>query len=255
MSVPVVEAAALTKVFRRGRESVRALDGVQITIHEGEFVAVTGPSGSGKSTLLQLLGAMDRPTSGTLSIVGQPLQSLSDAGLTRLRREQIGFVFQHFGLLPVLTVEENIALPLTFTHRRDRGRVDELLVQVGLEHRRRHRASELSGGEMQRVAIARALVNRPRLLLADEPTGNLDTATGESVLRLFESLHREAGVSVILVTHNEALANRAQRRLVLRDGRLVSDGAPFDDERGRAGDAAPGDDLDSVETRAGKNDT
>lgn len=216
---PLIEAQEVTRHYRRGAEEVRALDGVSFTLQAGDFAAVTGPSGAGKSTLLQLLGAMDRPTSGTLRVAGQDLTTLSDSELTRLRREEIGFVFQHFGLLPVLTVEENVALPLKSSA--DRARVPELLDRVGLSHRRRHRPSELSGGEMQRVAIARALINRPRLLLADEPTGNLDSATAATVLDLLMGLNREEGITLVVVTHNEPLAATAHRRLTLKDGRLT----------------------------------
>ena len=218
----VVEAQGLTKIYRRGTEEVRAIDGVSFSVEPGEFVAIIGPSGAGKTTLLQLLGAMDVPTAGRLWIAGEELAGLSDAALTHLRREQIGFVFQHFGLLPTLTVAENVALPALLS-RRDRGtRVEELLETVGLSHRRRHRPAQLSGGEMQRVAIARSLINGPRLLLADEPTGNLDSVTGADILALFQSLRRD-GLTVIVVTHNEALATAADRRLFLRDGKVIPD--------------------------------
>ncbi|MBV9865315.1 MAG: ABC transporter ATP-binding protein [Abitibacteriaceae bacterium] len=218
-SLPVVEAVELTKIYHRGREEVRALNAATFRIERGEFVAVVGPSGAGKSTLLNLLGCMDAPTSGTLRITGQEVQGLSDQQRTRLRREQIGFVFQHFGLMPTLTVAENIALPTLFARRRLAQRVDELLEQVALSHRRNHRPHELSGGEMQRVAIARALVNNPQMLLADEPTGNLDTATGDTIISLFQQLH-QAGLTVVVVTHNTPLASATQRQLTLRDGRV-----------------------------------
>jgi putative ABC transport system ATP-binding protein len=216
---PLIRAQDLSKAYRRGTEEVRALDGVSFEVQAGEFVAVVGPSGSGKTTLLNLLGCLDVPTSGSLSIEGQETRSLPERALTRLRRERIGFVFQHFGLVPTLTVAENVALPAVFAHRRAGKRVDDLLRRVGLEHRRDHRPSQLSGGEMQRVAVARALVNSPHLLLADEPTGNLDTATGASVIELLRELHRD-GLTVIVVTHNDALASRAERRLHMADGRL-----------------------------------
>jgi putative ABC transport system ATP-binding protein len=170
--------------------------------------------------MLNLLGCMDVPTSGSLCIAGQELNGLSDAKRTRLRREQIGFVFQHFGLMPTLTVRENIALPALFTRRQVRQRADELLDKVGLAARRNHRPHELSGGEMQRVAIARALINGPQILLADEPTGNLDSQTGETILQLFKQLQKE-GLTIVVVTHNEALSNAAERHLTLRDGRLI----------------------------------
>ena len=217
---PVVQAEDLTKIYRRGTEEVRAVDGVSFCVGQGEFVAIVGPSGAGKTTLLQLLGAMDTPTTGRLWLAGRELGSLSDAALTRLRREHIGFVFQHFGQLPTLSVAENVALPALLGRRDVRNRVDALLEMVGLTHRRGHRPAALSGGEMQRVAIARALINKPRLLLADEPTGNLDSATGADILALFQRLRLE-GLTVIVVTHNEALARAAERRLFLRDGRVV----------------------------------
>ncbi len=217
---PLIQARELTRIYRRGSETVRALDGIDLCIERGEFVAVEGPSGSGKTTLLNLLGCLDRPTSGTLWIEGQEVRRLSDRALTRLRRERIGFVFQHFGLVPTLTVAENVALPALFAHRRLGKRLDDLLRRVGLEHRRHHRPHQLSGGEMQRVAIARALVNDPVLLLADEPTGSLDSATGAAVIELLASLHRD-GLTVVVVTHNAALAAQAGRRLRLADGRIV----------------------------------
>lgn len=220
----LVVADNVRKVYRRGTVETVALDGVSFAIEPGEFVAVVGPSGAGKSTLLQLIGAMDTPTSGTLTINGQDVSRLGDAALTRLRRDTIGFVFQHFGLLPVLTVEENVALPAKLDkggRKEHQAHVTTLLEQVRLSARRTHRPGELSGGEMQRVAIARALVNRPRLLLADEPTGNLDSETGAGILRLLQTLNREQGVTLVVVTHNPDLALAAARRLILKDGRLA----------------------------------
>ena len=216
----VLSAVALTKIYRRGGEQVRAVDDVSFEIAAGEFVAITGPSGAGKTTLLNLIGCMDAPTSGKLIIGGREAQALGERERTRLRREQIGFVFQHFGLIPTLTVAENVALPATFAHRNGFARVSGLLERGGLAHRSTHRPHELSGGEMQRVAIARALVNEPKLILADEPTGNLDAATGRAILELFQELNR-AGLTIIVVTHNPALAAAAQRQLVMRDGRLA----------------------------------
>lgn len=217
---PILQAEKLSKIYQRGREEVRALDNVSFAINPAEFVAVIGPSGAGKTTVLNLMGCMDVPTSGSLRIAGQQLSGLSDAKRTRLRREQIGFVFQHFGLMPTLTVAENIALPALFARRQVRQHVDELLEKVGLSARRNHRPHQLSGGEMQRVAIARALINEPQILLADEPTGNLDSQTGETILQLFQHLQSES-LTIVVVTHNEALSNAAGRRLTLRDGRLV----------------------------------
>lgn len=219
----MIVAENLTKVYRRGGEEVRAVDGVSFTIETGAFVALVGPSGAGKTTLLQLLGGMDTPTSGTLMVDNQDLTRLSDRGLTRLRGERLGFVFQHFGLLPTLTVEENITLPsLLSGKRRDAIPVEALLERVGLAHRKRHTPSQLSGGEMQRVAIARALANQPKLLLADEPTGNLDAKTGASILELFSELH-STGLTIVVVTHNPDVAAATERTLTLRDGKLVTE--------------------------------
>ena len=219
-STPLVTATALSKIYPRGREHVRALDAVSFEIVESEFVAVVGPSGSGKTTLLNLLGCMDTPSSGTLRIGGHEVQHFTETERTRFRRDQIGFVFQHFGLLPTLSVAENVALPLLFSRRPAGRAIDGLLERVGLGHRARHRPNELSGGEMQRVAIARALIHQPSLLLADEPTGNLDSSTGESIIALFQELHA-GGLTIIVITHNVRLAAVAQRRLCLRDGRIV----------------------------------
>jgi putative ABC transport system ATP-binding protein len=219
MSVLAISAVGLRKVYVRGREQVKALDNATFEVSQGEFVAIVGPSGAGKSTLLNLLGCMDAPTSGTLRLLGQPVEGLSEGERTHMRRDRIGFVFQHFGLIPTLTVEENIALPRLFARRPAGARVEELLAKVGLQYRRTHRPQELSGGEMQRAAIARALMNEPSLLLADEPTGNLDTATGETVVDLFERLNRE-GLTVLVVTHNPSLAQAAHRQFELVDGRL-----------------------------------
>jgi len=217
----VVLAQNLTKIYRRGQEEIRALDGVDLRIDSGEFVAIVGPSGAGKSTLLQLIGAMDTPTSGELIVAGQNLAKLSDSALTALRRNRIGFVFQHFSLLPTLTVAENVALPGSFGRNVAAGFVETLLEKVGLTHRRDHRPHELSGGEMQRAAIARALVNKPALLLADEPTGNLDSATSERILSLLRDL-RKGGLTVIVVTHSESLAASADRQIALLDGQIAS---------------------------------
>lgn len=215
-------ATALTKMYLRGREQLRALDNATFTVRQGEFVAVVGPSGSGKTTLLNLIGCMDVPSSGTLKIHGRDVHHFSEAERTRFRREQVGFVFQHFGLLPTLTVAENVALPRLFARRTGGRDVDYLLERVGLQNRRTHRPRELSGGEMQRVAIARALVNKPALLLADEPTGNLDTGTGEEIIALFRQLHTD-GLTLVVVTHNAALASAAQRQIRLSDGCVLPD--------------------------------
>jgi ABC-type lipoprotein export system ATPase subunit len=223
---PLVIAEGLTKIYRRGAETVRALDGVSFELAVGEFAAVVGPSGAGKTTLLHMLGCMDRPTSGGLLLDGCPVDRMSEAELTRTRQQRIGFVFQHFGLMPTLTVAENVGLPNMLAARplprsAVRERADALLERVGLLRRREHRPHQLSGGEMQRVAIARALMNSPRLLLADEPTGNLDSGTAAGVVSLLRDLHRD-GLTVVVVTHNEALADVADRRLAMADGRLLT---------------------------------
>jgi putative ABC transport system ATP-binding protein len=209
------------KVFHQGQAEVRALAGVSLDIEAGAFVSIMGPSGSGKSTLLHLMGGLDLPTSGEVSLDGTPLSRLGDDEITVLRRRKIGFVFQFFNLLPTYSAEENVALPLLLDgvpRRAIRPRVDAALAQVGLEHRRRHRPEELSGGEMQRVAIARALVIDPRVILADEPTGNLDTRTGEQVLDLLAAANRDRHCTVVLVTHDSRAATHAGRLITLKDG-------------------------------------
>jgi putative ABC transport system ATP-binding protein len=218
--IPLLEAFDLTKVYHRGREPVQALNGVSLRVRAGEFVAIAGPSGAGKTTLLSLLGCLEPPTAGRLRLGGRDLHHLSERERTRVRAEEIGFVFQHFSLLPTLTVEENVALPALFARRRPGPRTLALLDRVGLRPRRHHRPHELSGGEMQRAAIARALINSPRLLLADEPTGQLDTATGHAILHLFRELN-EDGLTLIVVTHNPFLAAAADRQVRLVDGRIA----------------------------------
>ena len=215
------------KVFRQGEAEVRALAGVTLDIAAGEFVSIMGPSGSGKSTLLHLMGGLDLPTAGEIVIEGTPISRMSDDEITIFRRRKIGFVFQFFNLLPTYSAEENVALPLLLDRRRPRDvrdRVGAALDLVGLGHRRRHRPDELSGGEMQRVAIARALVIDPVLILADEPTGNLDTRTGEQILGLIRDANRARGCTVVLVTHDTRAAGFAARTITLEDGRVV-DGA------------------------------
>ncbi|HEX2249786.1 MAG TPA: ABC transporter ATP-binding protein [Gemmatimonadales bacterium] len=225
MSRPVLVARELFKDYPMNGEAVHAVCGVSLTVDSGEYVAIAGPSGSGKSTLLQLIGGIDTPTSGTVEILGTALHSLSDRELTRLRLTRLGFVFQRFHLLPVLTARENVELPMAEAGL-PRGlrqlRSAELLDYVGLKHRAEHRATQLSGGEMQRVAIARALANRPALLLADEPTGELDAATGQEILQLFQRLHRD-GTTLVVVTHDERLAEQADRVVHMLDGRIQSD--------------------------------
>jgi len=216
------------KVFRQGETEVRALAGVSLDIAAGDFVAIMGPSGSGKSTLLHLMGGLDVPTAGEIVIDGTPISRMSDDEITIFRRRKIGFVFQFFNLLPTYSAEENVALPLLLDRRRARDvreRVAAALDLVGLGHRRRHRPDELSGGEMQRVAIARALVIDPALILADEPTGNLDTRTGEQILGLIRDANRARGCTVVLVTHDTRAAGHAARTITLKDGTVVN-GAP-----------------------------
>jgi ABC-type lipoprotein export system ATPase subunit len=224
-TVSLLEAKALTRDFDEGQ--VKALRGVDFSIEEGEFVAITGPSGCGKSTLLQLLGALDRPTSGTLLYRGESLPDLPD--LARYRAREVGFIFQAFCLLPTFTAAENVQMPMFETDRsasERRERAVELLKLVGLEHRLEHFPSKLSGGERQRVAIARSLANDPSLLLADEPTGNLDSENAHSVLELLLRLQQERGRTMVLVTHDATIAQHAKRVLRMLDGRIVSDQKP-----------------------------
>lgn len=224
----LIHADSVSKRYRRGREDVHALDRVTLRIEPGEFVAVIGPSGSGKSTLLNLIGAMDRPSEGSLRVDGHDLAGLDDGALTRLRSSTIGFVFQQFFLQPTLTALENVLLPTVFArHKPDPQRAAELLARVGLNGRAKHRPHELSGGEMQRVAIARALVNNPKMVLADEPTGNLDSHNAQEVYALLDELHAD-GRTIVVVTHSEALAARASRRIHLKDGRVLDDTGPTD---------------------------
>ena len=221
----IVEVRDLVREYRMGEERVPALRGVTFTVDQGEYAAIVGPSGCGKSTLLNLLGVIDRPTSGTVSIAGERVDQLDDARATEFRLRRIGFVFQRFYLLQALTARENVELPLAeagMAGAERRARALELLDYVGLGRRERHRPSQLSGGEQQRVAIARALANRPALLLADEPTGELDARTGAEMIALFERLNRD-GTTVVVVTHDEDLARAAKRVIHMRDGTIVDD--------------------------------
>jgi putative ABC transport system ATP-binding protein len=221
----VLVARDLRKDYPIGGEPVHALRGVSLAVARGEYVAIVGPSGSGKSTLLQLVGGIDAPSSGSVEVLGTRLDSLSDRELTRLRLLRLGFVFQRFHLLPVLTARENVELPMAEAGVRGaerRGRARDLLEYVGLGPRAEHRATQLSGGEMQRVAIARALANRPAVLLADEPTGELDAATGHEILDLFRRLNRD-GTTLVVVTHDERLAAEASRVIHMLDGRIEAE--------------------------------
>ncbi|TDK30220.1 ABC transporter ATP-binding protein [Luteimonas terrae] len=227
---PVIETRALEKVYSAGTEAeVVALRGVSLAIAHGEFVAIMGPSGSGKSTLMNLIGCLDTPTGGQYLCDGIDVATLDREALAQLRRDKIGFVFQGFNLLPRMSALENVAMPLGYARVPNEARADrarEALAAVGLENRGSHRPSELSGGQQQRVAIARALINRPPVLLADEPTGALDTKTGEEILALFKRL-RDDGHTVVLITHDPEVAAHADRTFVMRDGELHEEG-PYD---------------------------
>ncbi len=221
--IDIVEAM---KVYRRGRTEVRALAGVTLAVPKGQFLSVMGPSGSGKSTLLNLLGALDVPSSGSLRIDGRELSRMKDDELSAFRRERLGFVFQFFNLMPTLTALENVMLPALLAggvRSKLLPKAEELLETVGLRKRAHHRPDELSGGEMQRVAVARALLSEPALLLADEPTGNLDSRTGTEVLRLIREATRERGLTVVMVTHDPKAAAVGDRIVRLADGALVGD--------------------------------
>jgi putative ABC transport system ATP-binding protein len=217
----LVELTNVSRRFTRGANTLEALAGVSLAIQPGEFVAVVGPSGCGKSTLLNLIAGVDRADAGVVRVCGLELQRSSEAELTELRRRALGVVFQAFHLVANLSAEENVALPLALNGRRDPARVHALLERVGLAARGRHFPGELSGGEQQRVAIARALVHRPQLIVADEPTGNLDSASGERVLALLTELLRAEGAALVLATHDQRIERRAQRVVVLRDGKIT----------------------------------
>ncbi len=219
----LVEVRDLTKVYHTGAVEVEALRGIDFTIEEGELVAIMGRSGSGKTTLLNVLGCVEKPTAGIYVLAGEEVARLNDAQRSTLRLRRIGFVFQAYNLLPSLTALDNVLLPTVYSGVNDaHARAMESLDRVGLVDRAHHRPSQLSGGEQQRVAIARALINHPSIILADEPTGNLDTHRGQDVLALFQELHRD-GITIILVTHEEQVAEHAQRIVRLMDGRLASD--------------------------------
>jgi len=221
----MITLTQVSKVFE-GKRKAKALENISLQVGRGELVAIVGPSGSGKSTLLNLIGGLDRPSSGTIAIEGQNLADLPDDDLTRVRRDKIGFIFQFFNLLPTLNCLENVALPLhlrRWTRPKIQERAEELLRMVQLDHRMDHLPDELSGGERQRVAIARALSVFPPILLADEPTGNLDTTTGAEILKLVHELHQRLNSTVLIVTHDAGVADQCQRVLKLRDGHIVED--------------------------------
>jgi len=220
----ILEAKALRKQYQMGQVAVNALCGVDLGIRQGEFVAIMGPSGSGKSTLLHLLGGLDSPTDGDVTLAGRRLAHMTDDEVTIVRRRQVGFVFQFFNLLPTLSAAENVALPLLIDGKRLQdyaARIDELLALVGLSERRDHKPDQLSGGEQQRVAIARALVTEPVMVLADEPTGNLDSHSGKEILRLLRRACDEKGQTIVMVTHDPSAASHADRVIFMRDGQLV----------------------------------
>ena len=218
----MIEIENITKLYLMGETEVRALNGVSLKIEDGEWAAITGPSGSGKSTLMAILGCLDSPTSGTYHLDGTDVAKMRDDQLAAVRNKKIGFVFQQFNLLARTSALENVELPLLYSsvnHRRDRARA--ALEAVGLEDRMTHHPNELSGGQQQRVAIARALVSEPSIILADEPTGNLDSKTGKEIMELFAQLHRERGITVIFVTHDPTIAANAQRVIHIMDGVVV----------------------------------
>ena len=227
---PAIRLRSVSRHYVMGESVIHAVNEVSLVVPTGEFLALLGSSGSGKSTLLNLIAGLDRPSSGSVIAEGQDLSKMSSLELARYRRQTVGMVFQSFNLLPRMTLQENVELPLRLAEvdRSERAaRVREALERVGLERRIGHRPSELSGGEQQRTAIARALVNRPKILLADEPTGNLDSATGESILALLREIQKNPGMTIIMVTHERALAERfADRLAVMGDGKLLSNGAP-----------------------------
>jgi putative ABC transport system ATP-binding protein len=226
---PVVETQDLVREFTAGGTTIRAVDDVTIRVETGELIAVRGRSGSGKTTLLSLIGALDRPTHGSVHVTGLPVSEMAERELVGFRRRTIGFIFQAFGLLPILSAAENVEIPLRLVAadpRAREARVAELLELVGLAGRARHRPHELSGGEQQRVAIARALANRPRLLLADEPTGQLDSHTGRDIMALIRSIIRADGTTAIVATHDPGLIDLADRVLELRDGKVIGEYLP-----------------------------
>ena len=229
----VLQTDKVTKQYRMGEVSVNALDQVDFTVEKGEFVAIMGPSGSGKSTLLHLLGGLDGASGGEVTLAGRPLSRLSDNEVTLVRRRNVGFVFQFYNLVPTLTAEENIALPLLIDGKKIedcRERIDDLLNLVGLAERRRHKPDQLSGGQQQRVAIARALVTDPDIVLADEPTGNLDSKSGAAILELLRRTCDDLGHTIVMVTHDARAASHADRVVFLKDGRIVDGLRRADDD-------------------------
>ncbi len=225
-ATPVIETREIKKLYKMGDSELYALDGVNITIHKGELVAIMGPSGSGKSTLMNILGCLDQPTSGSYNLDGEDAEKLNDNQLASIRNRKIGFVFQSFNLLRRTSALDNVAQPLIYAGVSGRERVERAtaaLEAVGLGNRLKHHASELSGGQQQRVAIARALVTNPAMILADEPTGNLDSKSGREIMCLFQRLNREQGITIIFVTHDPRIANHCKRVISISDGKIVDD--------------------------------
>jgi putative ABC transport system ATP-binding protein len=226
MAKTIIDVRNVWKIYQMGKVEVPALRGLDIQVKEEEFVAIMGPSGSGKSTAMNIIGCLDTPTKGDIYLEGKNIAKMSESALARIRGRIIGYIFQRFNLIPSLTALENVMLPMIFQgvpEKEKRERAIELLRKVGLEERMSHRPSELSGGEQQRVAIARALANNPDIVLADEPTGNLDSKTGEKIMQLLVDLHEKEKKTIVVITHDADIAAYADRRLILRDGKLIKD--------------------------------
>lgn len=226
--MPILETKDLKKIYGSGENEVHALDGVSISVEEGEFVAIVGTSGSGKSTLLNMLGGLDRPTSGSVIVRGKELMQMKDEQLTVFRRRNVGFVFQNYNLLPILNVYENIVYPIEIDGSKvDKEFVRQIIHNLGLERKLKNMPNNLSGGQQQRVAIARALATKPAIILADEPTGNLDSKTSMDVILLMQSISREFNQTILMITHNEEIAQMADRIIRIEDGRVVSGGVDY----------------------------
>lgn len=218
----IIKANNITKRYQQGTKTINAVDGISLTVKKGDFLTVIGPSGSGKSTLMQLIGGLDRPTSGQIEINGQDIAKISDAKLTSLRRDHLGFVFQAFNLIPTLTAAQNVEAGIATRTAHDRQRVLEVLQQVGLAERANHLPSLLSGGEQQRVAIARALINKPGIILADEPTGNLDSKSGEGIIGILSDLNKQHNITVIVITHSDYARKFSTRVIEIKDGKITA---------------------------------